>query len=92
MLKVENVTKSYATPRGGLSILNGISLSLTRGDAIAIMGPSGSGKSTLLYILGALDPPAKRSSVRLGAISWTVALLALAGAAMGFVLLRRNRE
>ena len=57
MLKVDNVTKSYPTPRGELAILNGISLSLTRGDAIAIMGPSGSGKSTLLYLLGALEPP-----------------------------------
>ncbi len=57
MLKVDNVTKSYSTPRGELSILNGISLSLTRGDAIAIMGPSGIGKSTLLYLLGALEPP-----------------------------------
>ena len=57
MLTVENVTKSYATPRGDLPILNGVTLSLQRGDAIAIMGPSGSGKSTLLYILGVLDAP-----------------------------------
>ena len=57
MLTVDNVTKSYATPRGALPILNGVSLTLDRGDAIAIMGPSGSGKSTLLYILGVLDPP-----------------------------------
>ena len=34
-----------------------VSLTLDRGDAVAIMGPSGSGKSTLLYILGALEPP-----------------------------------
>ena len=45
------------TPRGELHILNGISLTLDRGEAVAIMGPSGSGKSTLLYILGALEPP-----------------------------------
>ena len=57
MLSVVDVTKSYPTPRGDLRILNGISLSLDRGDAAAIMGPSGSGKSTLLYILGALDAP-----------------------------------
>jgi len=57
VLTVDNVTKSYATPRGTLPILNGISLKLDRGDAIAIMGPSGSGKSTLLYILGVLDAP-----------------------------------
>jgi len=57
MLIAKDITKSYATPRGPLAILNGISLTLTRGDAIAITGPSGSGKSTLLYILGALEPP-----------------------------------
>ena len=57
MLIVDRVTKSYRTPRGELPILNGISLSLEHGAAIAIMGPSGSGKSTLLYILGALEPP-----------------------------------
>jgi lipoprotein-releasing system ATP-binding protein len=57
MLNVDNVTKSYPTPRGELSILNGISLSLKRGDAAAIMGPSGSGKSTLLYLIGALERP-----------------------------------
>ena len=57
MLIAKDVAKSYPTPRGALSILSGISLTLERGDAVAIMGPSGSGKSTLLYILGALEPP-----------------------------------
>jgi lipoprotein-releasing system ATP-binding protein len=57
MLKIDNVSKSYSTPRGDLPILDGVSLALNRGQAAAIMGPSGSGKSTLLYILGALDPP-----------------------------------
>ena len=57
MLKVSEVSKSYPTPRGELRILEGVSLTLDRGAAAAIMGTSGSGKSTLLYILGALDPP-----------------------------------
>lgn len=57
MLKVENVSKEYATPGGALKIVSDISLSLSRGDAVSIMGPSGSGKSTLLYIMGALEPP-----------------------------------
>jgi lipoprotein-releasing system ATP-binding protein len=57
LLQVVNLTKEYPTPRGPLSILNDITLTLQRGDAVAIMGPSGSGKSTLLYTLGALEPP-----------------------------------
>src|SRR6186997_432744 len=61
MLIADRVSKSYRTPRGDLPILNGVSLSLERGSAVAIMGPSGSGKSTLLYILGALEAPSSGS-------------------------------
>lgn len=57
MLEVSGVSKDYQTARGPLPILEDVSLTLSRGDAVAIMGPSGSGKSTLLYILGALEPP-----------------------------------
>jgi lipoprotein-releasing system ATP-binding protein len=57
LLRVENVSKEYPSPRGALEILSNVSLSLSRGDAVSIMGPSGSGKSTLLYIIGALEPP-----------------------------------
>ena len=57
MLQVDHVSKEYSTPRGALKIVSDISLSLSRGDAVSVMGPSGSGKSTLLYIMGALEPP-----------------------------------
>jgi lipoprotein-releasing system ATP-binding protein len=57
LLEVTNLTKEYPTPRGPLTILSGVSLTLSRGEAVSIMGPSGSGKSTLLHILGALEPP-----------------------------------
>jgi len=57
VLKVENVSKDYPTPRGPLRVLSAVSLSLEMGDAVSIMGPSGTGKSTLLYIVGALEPP-----------------------------------
>jgi lipoprotein-releasing system ATP-binding protein len=57
MLEALNINKEYPTPRGAVSILEDVSLSLKRGDAVSVMGPSGSGKSTLLYILGALEPP-----------------------------------
>ena len=57
MLEVTNLTKQYLTPGGTLTVLSGIHMSLTRGDAAAIMGPSGTGKSTLLHILGGLEHP-----------------------------------
>jgi lipoprotein-releasing system ATP-binding protein len=57
MLVISDIAKQYPTPRGPLTVLSGVSLSLERGDAAAIMGPSGAGKSTLLYILGGLEPP-----------------------------------
>jgi lipoprotein-releasing system ATP-binding protein len=57
VLKVDNVSKEYPTPRGPLRVLSNVSFSLNKGDAVSIMGPSGTGKSTLLYIMGALEPP-----------------------------------
>jgi len=59
VLRVENVSKSYPTPAGPLSIISDVSLELPLGAAVSIMGPSGSGKSTLLYMLGALEPPTR---------------------------------
>jgi lipoprotein-releasing system ATP-binding protein len=68
MLEISNVTKQYPAPRGPLTVLSGVSLSLHRGEAAAIMGPSGSGKSTLLYIAGALEPPTA-GTVTLGGVN-----------------------
>jgi lipoprotein-releasing system ATP-binding protein len=57
MLEIADITKEYPAPGGALTVLSHVSLTLKRGDAIAIMGPSGAGKSTLLYIAGGLEPP-----------------------------------
>lgn len=53
ILKVKKLRKSYP----GLKLLEGINLTLKRGESLAIMGPSGVGKSTLLHILGLLEKP-----------------------------------
>ena len=67
MLEAEAVRKFYDAPGGRLEVLAGVSLSLARGDALAITGPSGSGKSTLLHVLGSLDPPSS-GTVRLDGV------------------------
>jgi lipoprotein-releasing system ATP-binding protein len=57
VLKAQNLTKEYPTPRGPMTVLADVSFSLAPGEAAAIMGPSGSGKSSLLYLIGTLEPP-----------------------------------
>lgn len=54
-LDVAGVSKEYPTPSEPLRILRDLSLSLSAGENVAVVGPSGSGKSTLLHILGTLD-------------------------------------
>ena len=72
MLVANRVSKSYPTPRGDLTVVKEVSLSLARGEAIAIMGPSGTGKSTLLYMLGALEPPSAGTVTLDGANPYTL--------------------
>src|SRR5438309_5518058 len=56
-LIVQNLSKSYPTRSGELTVLRDINLTIQAGEALAILGPSGSGKSTLLYLLGTLERP-----------------------------------
>ena len=55
LLTVTDLTKSYPTPQGRITVLRDLDLALERGEMLAIVGASGVGKSTLLHVLGGLD-------------------------------------
>jgi putative ABC transport system ATP-binding protein len=57
LISINDVTKRYSG--GGAVALDGISLQVAAGEAVAIMGPSGSGKSTLLNLVAGLDRPTR---------------------------------
>lgn len=61
MLEVINLSKSYQTPQGLLTVLHTVNFSLAQGDSLAIVGPSGSGKTTLLGLCAGLDRPSTGS-------------------------------
>lgn len=61
LLEVRDVSKSFNTSRGEISILKSASFTVNQGEKVAIVGPSGSGKSNLLSLIGLLDNPNKGS-------------------------------
>lgn len=59
ILRCEGVKKVYGTGSNQVIALDGIDLSIEKGELVAIVGASGSGKSTLLHILGSVDKPSE---------------------------------
>lgn len=57
VIEIKNLTKLYMMGEVPVAALRGVSLSVNKGEFIAVIGPSGSGKSTLLNMIGALDRP-----------------------------------
>ncbi len=57
ILKIENLCKTYGKGENKVNAVDNVSLSIEKGEFVAIVGASGSGKSTLLHLIGGVDKP-----------------------------------
>ena len=66
ILKLTDICKDYVQGKEPVRVLKNVSLTVERGEYLAIMGPSGSGKTTLMHLIGCLDVPPSGSYELLG--------------------------
>jgi capsular polysaccharide transport system ATP-binding protein len=73
MIRLVDINKSYDTSSGPARILDGVNLTLARGDAIGILGRNGAGKSTLVRIISGAELPDSGTVERSMSVSWPLA-------------------
>ncbi|MBN2656530.1 MAG: ABC transporter ATP-binding protein [Spirochaetales bacterium] len=57
IIELKNITKTYAMGQVSVEALKGVSLSIAKGDFVAVSGPSGAGKTTIMNMIGLVDEP-----------------------------------
>jgi lipoprotein-releasing system ATP-binding protein len=88
LLEIKDLRKSFQTDVARIDVLNGIDLTVMKGDTIALVGVSGAGKSTLLHIMGTLDKPSSGNVLFQGENVFTLnekALATFRNRSIGFV-------
>ena len=73
MIRLEGVSKSYATRQGPRQVLKGVDLQLERGRNVGILGRNGAGKSTLIRLLSGAEQPSGGHITRAMTVSWPLA-------------------
>ncbi|TLY85803.1 MAG: ABC transporter ATP-binding protein [Gammaproteobacteria bacterium] len=73
MIQLDQVVKRYRTRAGRHTVLDGVSLSVSKGDKIGILGRNGAGKSTLIRLISGAELPTRGTIVRGMSVSWPLA-------------------
>lgn len=73
MIEIIDLVKEYKTESGKIRALDGVSLSVERGERIGVLGRNGSGKSTLIRIIGGVELATRGKIVRNMSVSWPLA-------------------
>ncbi len=73
MIRLDNVSKAYRTSSGLQQVLNGVTMTVARSEAIGIVGRNGAGKSTLIRIISGAEMPDSGTVERSMSVSWPLA-------------------